>query len=104
MAPKFKSKEKDGQGQAFPSRQSCTGALLPRLTTASGSAGESSLTTHFHVFGRKKGAGWFSGIRLGAYFVSQRILRRCWTERNSGSLVKTVALSCWAVAMQNASA
>jgi hypothetical protein len=43
-----------------------------------------------------------SGNRL--YLVSQRILMRRSTDSNSGSPVKTVASSRWAVAMQNASA
>ena len=39
-----------------------------------------------------------------AYLVSQRILMRRSTDSNSGSPVKTVASSRWAVATQNASA
>jgi hypothetical protein len=38
------------------------------------------------------------------YLVSQRILMRRSTDSNSGSPVKTVASSRWAVATQNASA
>ena len=42
--------------------------------------------------------------RNWAYLVSQRILMRRSTDSNSGSPVKTVASSRWAVATQNASA
>jgi hypothetical protein len=48
---------------------------------------------------------WFVEIgQKSDYLVSQRILMRDSTDSNSGSLVKTVASTRWAVAAQKASA
>ena len=49
-------------------------------------------------------AVYSEGSAGAGYLVSQRILIKFSTDSNSASLVNTVALRCWAVAMQKASA
>lgn len=81
-------KESKGGDQPRP----YIGAIRRRGAAACGDQPESSFGEEIRV------------RQAEGHFLSHRMVMRCSTVRNSGSLVSTVPLTRWAVAMQNASA